>query len=521
MEKKEKISFKDKIKEAVETAKTTVSGVDFSTAKEKVKEVNETAKEAVKKVKLPEVDTSKIKDVFKKTESYILVQLSGSKVKILLPKGYEKIKHKNILKDFTSDDVNYHKAVSTSDNMVYISKLAGDKAMNPDDVDGLINDIHQKLSDTQGLVEVKNGETRRGYKYIYCIIKNLIDEQFGGMKYLLCLNLFYESEVIEVTGEFTEINLTGQREGMCSILARKAGLIEMSSEGFKGLYQDPYDPNYTKGCLKNLTEKEGLDGLFPDNPLSQTHELLLAIINDELIDDSNPKQNDETVNENELFTELFVDECKRKTCLVEIKEFNEQKENAKQVEDTSLSITAISTRNAIKIIYYLMAVDGQIFHEEEAKFDLIGKELDPNYSTNKEQIMKECQFQLDKVIDPEDYYDTLQDGVEEALMSSKITEDTFITPKLLVWDLLTIAYSDESYDEKERKLIKYIVRKLNIDKTIFLEMESSILTLIDIEKEIAWIKTTNKPYLTIEAMVNELADRKNVIFESIKDLISL
>ena len=62
---------------------------------------------------------------------------------------------------------------------------------------------------------------------------------------------------------------------------------------------------------------------------------------------------------------------------------------------------------------------------------------------------------------------------------------------------------------------------MNIDKTIFLEMESSILTLIDIEKEIAWIKTTNKPYLTIEAMVNELADRKNVIFESIKDLISL
>lgn len=169
MEKKEKISFKDKIKGAVETTKTTVSGVDFSTAKEKVKEVNETAKEAVKKVKLPEVDTSKIKDVFKKTESYILVQLSGSKVKILLPKGYEKLKHKNILKDFTSDDVNYHKAVSTSDNMVYISKIARDTAMNPDDVDGLINDIHQKLSDTQGLVEVKNGETRRGYKYIYCI----------------------------------------------------------------------------------------------------------------------------------------------------------------------------------------------------------------------------------------------------------------------------------------------------------------------------------------------------------------
>ena len=69
--------------------------------------------------------------------------------------------------------------------------------------------------------------------------------------------------------------------------------------------------------------------------------------------------------------------------------------------------------------------------------------------------------------------------------------------------------------------MKYIVRKTNIDKAIFLEMESSILTLMDIEKELTWIKTTNKPYLTIEAMVNELMDRKNVIFESVKDLISL
>ncbi len=52
-------------------------------------------------------------------------------------------------------------------------------------------------------------------------------------------------------------------------------------------------------------------------------------------------------------------------------------------------------------------------------------------------------------------------------------------------------------------------------------MESSMLTLMDIERELAWIKTTNRPYLTIEAMVNELADRKNVISESILDLIAL
>ena len=191
------------------------------------------------------------------------------------------------------------------------------------------------------------------------------------------------------------------------------------------------------------------------------------------------------------------------------------------IQAESAEIWSISTKSAIKIIYYLMAADGEIFHSEEEKFDAIGAELDPDFADHKAQIVAECQSQMDKVIDPEDYYDVLQDGVEIALASSVQTVDTFITPKLLVWDMLTVAYSDESYDEVERRLLKYVVRKLNIDKAVFLEMESSILTLMDMEKELAWIKTTDRPYLTIETMVNEIADRKNVIFESVKDLIAL
>ena len=118
-------------------------------------------------------------------------------------------------------------------------------------------------------------------------------------------------------------------------------------------------------------------------------------------------------------------------------------------------------------------------------------------------------------------YDALQDGVEAAIASSQKAVGAYISAKHLVWNLLSVAYSDEKYDDTERRLLKYIVRKLNIDKAVFLEMESSMLTLMDIERELTWIKTTNRPYLTIEAMVNELADRKNVIFESVLDLIAL
>lgn len=202
-----------------------------------------------------------------------------------------------------------------------------------------------------------------------------------------------------------------------------------------------------------------------------------------------------------------------------LKNIFKKKESAEG--DEIIEVTSISAKSAAIIFYYLIAADGEIQDSEMEMFLTIGNEIDPKFVDRKDSIVEECKKQLEKVIDPDDYFDVLQDGVEAAIAKSKYSKDSYITPKLLVWNLLTIAYSDREYAEAERKLLKYIVRKLNIDKAVFLEMENSILTLMDLEREVAWIKTTDRPYLTIEAMVNEIADRKNVIFESVKDLITL
>lgn len=558
MEKREKgLGIKERLQEAVQSTKEAVDGVNLAGVKEKLQETGERALEVTKKVKMPEVDTSKVAGIFKKGEKHMIVQPSGSKVRILFPVGYERLKNKNPLKDaantFVSAVTAYQKTVSTSRNTIVVFKATPETAMNPADVQGLINGIHENLSDAQGIIEVQNGTTKRGYQYIYSIVKTLDPEQFAGVSYYLRLNLFCDKDIVEVQGEFTEIGMTGMRESACLAYATAAGLASVDANGIRNWTKDPYDADYAKGKLMNLAEKEGIDGLFPDNPLTQAREFLIAALRDEYVivrkeNDDNESASDEDQKDNEdnltpeekkekekeFLRGLFEDRCRRHTIPVEVEkqkgseavDFKADKaKKSKQVEEKdnpdTISITAISTKSALKIIYYLMAADGEIFHSEEEKFDAIGKELDPNFAENKEKIVNECQKQLDKAIEPEDYYDTLQDGVEEALLASRQTADTFVTPKLLVWDLLTIAYSDEKYDEAERKLLKYIVRKTNIDKAQFLEMESSILTLMDIEKELAWIKTTNKPYLTIEGMVNELADRKNVIFESVKDLISL
>lgn len=215
--------------------------------------------------------------------------------------------------------------------------------------------------------------------------------------------------------------------------------------------------------------------------------------------------------------EKAVDSVKKKA---EEKKKEKQEAEEKNAIETPV-INAVSSINAVKIFYYLTAVDGNITKEESDTFELIGKEIDPNFESHKEKIIDACKEQLAKVIDDADYYDAVQDGVEMAILGEQQLDYGYVTSRLLVWDLLTIAYSDDVYDDTERKLMKYIVRKLNIPRDVFLEMENGYLTISDIEKEIEWVKTTDRPYLTIESQVKELEKRRQNIFESIKALICL
>ncbi len=198
---------------------------------------------------------------------------------------------------------------------------------------------------------------------------------------------------------------------------------------------------------------------------------------------------------------------------------------AKKKDELSKSeiqvVKVVSPFNAVKIFYYLMSADGNIDASEEERFNLIASEIDPEFAERRDYIIKSCKEQLDKGIDSEDYYDVVQDGVEEALLAPQKLDQGYVPAKLLVWDLLTIAYSDETYAETERKLMKYIVSKVDIPKDVFFEMENSYLTVKDIERELEWIKGTDRPYRTIETTVKELERREQAILESVKAIINL
>lgn len=119
----------------------------------------------------------------------------------------------------------------------------------------------------------------------------------------------------------------------------------------------------------------------------------------------------------------------------------QRKDRAAEQNHGQVVPTAISARNAVKVIYFLMAADGEVYHGEEEKFDAIGADLISNFDEMKASILAECQADMRKVIDPEDHYDVIQDCVEAALLAPVKAEETTISTKLLVWDLLTVPSS--------------------------------------------------------------------------------
>lgn len=181
----------------------------------------------------------------------------------------------------------------------------------------------------------------------------------------------------------------------------------------------------------------------------------------------------------------------------------------------------LSTKSALKVMYFLMAVDGEITGDELEKFDEVGNALDVSFSENKDAIVRECDETYFSRNNYDSEYEYIKHEVSKAIKESVPTEDSFITPKLLLWDLLANANIDDEYSKPEQELIKYIAGLLDVPDDEYLELETSMQTLVAIENELDWLTTTDRPYSEVETMINELADRKLVIMESVRDLLDI
>lgn len=191
-----------------------------------------------------------------------------------------------------------------------------------------------------------------------------------------------------------------------------------------------------------------------------------------------------------------------------------------------------SVRDALRIMYCIILIDGNVSEEEEEKFCEIGLAYDQDFDACKKQLIDECNgvvqsesaqgidFVSIVSVDSEEYYDQIHDYVGDLIKEENFYQTEGVRAKWLIWNLLAIAYSEGDYSTNERRLMRYIAKKSGVDNTVLLEMEHTFSTLIAIEKEEEWLKSSDRPYKVIEERVVELSNRKNAIMQGINALIS-
>ena len=200
--------------------------------------------------------------------------------------------------------------------------------------------------------------------------------------------------------------------------------------------------------------------------------------------------------------------------------FAANKEDEKPGDGTS---TGISASDALRLFYYLMAADGELSEDELELFYGLSAEFDLESEGYVAQVVSECEAELlrhPSSISPLISAMTCADGVLFQLQRLEEGE-TPVVPRLVIWNLLAIALADGSYGDAEREYITHINTHFGVDEVILSEMEGSVLATLDLDREIAWIKTTNDSYLAIEQTVIELERRKAAVVEGIQSLIAL
>jgi len=196
-------------------------------------------------------------------------------------------------------------------------------------------------------------------------------------------------------------------------------------------------------------------------------------------------------------------------------------ENAKAVKEalrkSEEETNNLTIEDALRIIYFLMAVDGKISEEEQKKFIEVANEMDKDFYIYNDEFV-DAMNQFINSID-EDYDHYINDYVAEAVRHSRNNVEAVIPAKVLIWNLLVIGFSDGECLDIEKKLIRYCAKQLDLDKSVILEFEGYVRTLMAIIKEEEWLKTSNRSYIEVEKELNELADRKLVIMQGVSALI--
>ncbi len=184
-----------------------------------------------------------------------------------IPKYYTRV---NSMPNDPEGSEPYMTQTDTAGIFVMLFPAPAQSSMPYGNAQAVIDGIHGALGEDQGLVDVEIGETGKGRRYIYSIVKTL--KKPSGVQYTLTMHVEYANHTECVQDFFDEINVTGQRDN--AVLAM---YLNENNGDMEGWFCDPYDPEYKKGVLMNTSEQKEFDTHFPGHPLTMARELVAYI----------------------------------------------------------------------------------------------------------------------------------------------------------------------------------------------------------------------------------------------------
>ncbi len=179
----------------------------------------------------------------------------------------------------------------------------------------------------------------------------------------------------------------------------------------------------------------------------------------------------------------------------------------------------IGFKGALKVFYYLMAIDG-VEDVELERFKEIGQELmGKKFDLNCDEVIGLCKVTLNSIESEEQKFDIIQGAIDEAL-KHQVYEFTYgIVYKQLIWDMISLAHSDGEYTEEEDRLIQYVASKLDIDKSELVEMKQLMRSALAVVNEQEELEKSDRPYSEVKPFIDEIEKRKATILEAVKSLI--
>ena len=141
-----------------------------------------------------------------------------------------------------------------------------------------INSTRYYLAENQGIIEIENNVDK--FPYIYTIVK--YPQEPHGVNYILKFHIQINKNYYSIDGILDEKGTTGERDAIVAELCRREGIVRIEEVDGKidliGWNEDPYDKNYKKGFLMNISERRDFDEKFPYHPLSEARSLTKDLI---------------------------------------------------------------------------------------------------------------------------------------------------------------------------------------------------------------------------------------------------